>query len=113
MFNLIFWLDMIVLAVFFCVIALIMLDKNRAFVALIGAVIVVTILSIWSFFIPSLQQIHVSEFISDKIEILSLVLGLMLIVEILLETGIFEFIALKMIRLTKGSPFPLFLVFIL
>jgi len=113
MIPLLFWLDVAILVVFLSVIVLIMLEKNRAFAALLGAVIIVIILLAWEIYVPQAQAIHVSEFIAEKIELLSLIIGLMLIVTILLETGIFEFIALKMIRLTKGRPFSLFLVFIL
>ncbi|MHA1405646.1 MAG: SLC13 family permease [Candidatus Helarchaeota archaeon] len=113
MIPLLFWLDVAILVVFLSVIVLIILEKNRAFAALLGTVIIVIILLAWGIYVPQAQAIHVSEFITEKIELLSLIIGLMLIVTILLETGIFEFIALKMIRLTKGRPFSLFLVFIL
>ena len=43
-------------------------------------------------------------------EILALLLGMMIMVAVIAETGIFEWIAIKIAQLVKGFPFPLLIV---
>ncbi|MHA1895418.1 MAG: SLC13 family permease, partial [Candidatus Helarchaeota archaeon] len=108
------WLISItVLLVFIFVIIAVIMEKSRALVSLIGAFFIVLIIYIWSPSIPSTIHVDFGEFISENIRILTLIIGLMLIVEIFLESGVFEYMALKMIKITKGSPPKLFIIFLI
>ena len=102
-----------VLIVFIFVIMAVIMEKNRALLSLIGAFLVILIIYIWSASIPPTIHINFAEFISENIRILTLIVGLMLIVEIFIESGVFEYMALKMVKITKGSPSKLFVIFIL
>lgn len=109
-----YWLvGLIITIVFICVIIAIILEKNRALVSLIGAFFVLLIVYIWSASIPQTIHINFAEFISENLKILILIIGLMLIVEVFIESGVFEYMALKMIKVTKGSPYKLFVMFLI
>ncbi|MHA1232142.1 MAG: SLC13 family permease, partial [Candidatus Helarchaeota archaeon] len=112
MIDLIF-IDLIILTIFLCVILLIILEKNRALVSLTGSMFVIIIIYFWHSSIPSTAHIEISEFIGNSVSIIALIVGLMLLVQVLIESGVFEYIALKMIKISKGSPFKIFLLFIL
>jgi len=70
------------------------------------------IVYIWGTSIPGTIHINFSEFISDNLKILTLIIGLMIIVEIFIESGVFEYMSLKVIKITKGSPPKLFIIFL-
>ncbi|MHA1310099.1 MAG: SLC13 family permease [Candidatus Helarchaeota archaeon] len=107
-----FYIELAIIVVFFCVIFLIIFEKNRALISLIGAFFIVFIVLFWHSSIPSSITIDFTEFVGSNLNILTLIVGLMLLVEIFIESGVFEFIALKMIKISKGSPSKIFLIFI-
>ncbi|MFX1294555.1 MAG: SLC13 family permease [Promethearchaeota archaeon] len=106
-------ISLIILIIFFYVIIFVIFEKNRALISLIGALFVILIVFIWGTSIPPSMHIDFAEFIASNINIITLIIGLMLFIEIFLESGVFDYIALKMIKITKGSPTKLFLFFIL
>ncbi|MHA1268289.1 MAG: SLC13 family permease [Candidatus Helarchaeota archaeon] len=107
------FIDLTILIVFLCVIISIILEKNRALISLIGAVLVVLIIFVWNSNIPSSIVIDFTDFISSNIEILILIIGLMILVEIFVESSVFEYIALRMIKISKGSPVKIYYIFTL
>jgi len=109
----IFFIDLTISIVFLFVISLIILEKNRALISLIGAVFIILILTLWQSSIPSDVHINFEEFVSSNLQIIVIIVGLMILVEIFIDSGVFEFMAIKIIKFSKGSPKKLFLYFTL
>jgi len=105
--------EIIITLVFIAVVILIFLNKiSRAIVALTGAVIVYFTLIID-------QRADFSDFTSfllggadfANLHALILILGILFIVQVCISGGVFQFIAFKLIQMTKGKPNNLLLVF--
>jgi len=101
--------QIIITACFIGVLIVILTDKlNRAITALIGAVIVYfTLIFIegrpFSIFVTLI-------FGEDNLHALILILGMLFIVQICISAGVFQYIAFKLIKSTKGSPIRLLIV---
>ena len=50
---------------------------------------------------------------SIELEVIFLLIGMMIVVHIMSETGIFQWVAVKLAQLVKGSPFPLLILLVI
>ena len=98
-------LGILILIIFIAVIVIATLEKmNRALVSLIGAMLVYVLLTR----IRGLYPDDIVFFIDFNV--LIAVIGISIIVEVNRETGLFHFIAIKAVKLSKGDSHPLFLI---
>ncbi len=54
-----------------------------------------------------LNEEHALEAVASRLEILFLLVGMMIIVHIISETGVFQWFAIKVAQFVRGNPFPL------
>ena len=57
-----------------------------------------------------INQKEALEAISERLEILFLLIGMMMIVLLISETGIFQWFAIKVAQLVRGEPFSLIIL---
>jgi len=91
-------------AIFILTYVLIITEKiPHAYSALIGGVLMV-------FFgvLNDEQAFHAIE-----LEVIFLLIGMMIVVHIMSETGIFQWVAIKLAQLVKGAPFPLLILLVI
>lgn len=54
-----------------------------------------------------LNEEKVIEAVSERLDIIFLLVGMMIMVHLISETGVFQWFAIKIAQLVKGEPFPL------
>lgn len=59
-----------------------------------------------------IEQEDLIHAIADNLDIIMLLIGMMLIVHIMSETGLFQWVAIKMAQLVKGEPIPLLMLLV-
>lgn len=59
-----------------------------------------------------IEQEDLIHAIADNLDIIMLLIGMMLIVHIMSETGLFQWVAIKMAQLVKGEPVPLLMLLV-
>jgi Na+/H+ antiporter NhaD/arsenite permease-like protein len=110
---------LLITSAFIFVIGVIMFEKlNRAVAALIGAIITsASFLFLEEKTFPEAFQLIFNSLFGSEIDgfvnfhSLLLILAMSIIVQISNEGGVFQFLAFKMIQLTKGRPVPLLITF--
>jgi len=92
-----------ILLIFIAVMAIATLEKmSRGLISLIGALIVYLLLT-------RLEGMHLSDLISFiNFDVLIAVIGISIIIEVNLETGLLHYIAIKAVKLSGGDSGPLF-----
>ncbi len=106
---------LIILGCFIAVIVLIITDKlNRAISALIGAVITYFVLVFieehnFSIIVEILFGSQDDSFVN--LHSIILIISMMIVVQIAHEAGTFQYIAAKLVKLSKGKPIPLMIIF--
>ncbi|MHA1589112.1 MAG: SLC13 family permease [Candidatus Njordarchaeales archaeon] len=95
----------IIVLIFATVIIIATLEKmNRAVISLLGAIIV----NLLMLFYRGLSPDEVLLFIDYRV--LIAIMGISIIVEVTRESGVFHYIAIKAVKLSKGEPIPLLIV---
>jgi len=51
------------------------------------------------------------EYISSNLDIFTFIIGMMILVNIVKESGFFEFVAINLVKKAKGNPYKLMLIF--
>jgi Na+/H+ antiporter NhaD/arsenite permease-like protein len=96
------------LAAFIGIYALILSDKiHKTLAALIGFVIIVALGRIFNVF--SYEEIY--DFL--ELDVIGLLIGTFIISKVAEEVGLFEYVAIRFLKSSKGKAFKLFLPFIL
>ena len=94
------------LLIFLASYGLIISEKiHRTIIALIGAAIII-IAGIFLQFYDQHQAINAIDF-----NTIGLLIGMMIIVEIIKHTGLFQYVAIKAAKKVKGRPWPIMLIF--
>lgn len=105
----------IILGCFIGVVVLILTDKlNRAIAALLGAIITYFVLIFiekmnYSVIVDLLFGSSADGFVN--LHSLILIIGMMIIVHISSDAGVFQFLALKLVQMAKGKPLSLMIIF--
>ena len=90
---------LIFIVVFYCIIT----EKVPSSWATMGGGLLMTLIGITS-------QDEVLETIYDRLEVLFLLVGMMMIVLLVSETGVFQWFAIKVAQLVRGEPFKLIIL---
>ena len=91
------------IVVFVVCLALIVTDSvHRALVAIVGAVLIMV------FVVPFEAAIHHIDW-----NTLGVLGGMMMFVSVVRQSGIFEYLAIKCVKLAKGAPWPIMVLFVL
>ena len=105
----------IVFSCFTAIILLIATDKlNRALAALVGAIITYFVLFFFEHFDYSIIMPLLFGSKDDgyiNLHTLILIIAMMIIIQISIESGLFQFIAIKLVLLSKGKPIRLMILF--
>ncbi len=104
---------LIIIFVFILVIFFILAEKNRAIVAISGALVtyfVITFIEGYSFsiIVELLFGSEIDQYVN--LHSLMLIIGMMFIVQISDEIGTFQFLAVIAIKLSRGKPIPLMII---
>lgn len=99
----VFWIATLIFLVSFGLIVSEKLDKTK--VALIGAGLMILLK------VVSQHEAFYDELYAIDYNVIFLLISMMIIVDILKKTGIFQFIAIKSAKLAKGKPFPILVFF--
>lgn len=99
----VFWIATLIFLVSFGLIVSEKIDKTK--VALIGAGLMIILK------IVSQHEAFYDEHYAIDYNVIFLLIGMMIIVDILRKTGIFQFIAIKSAKLAQGRPFPILVFF--
>ncbi len=95
----------IIVLIFATVIIIATLEKmNRAVISLLGAIIV----NFLMLFYRGLSPDEILLFIDYRV--LIAIIGISIIVEVTRESGVFHYIAIKAVKLSKGEPIPLLII---
>lgn len=87
---------LIFVVVFYCIIT----EKvHSAYATMLGALIMA--------FLGIVNEEEILETIHSRLEILLLLIGMMIIVSLISETGIFEWFAIKVVKIVRGDPLKL------
>ncbi|MHA1617513.1 MAG: SLC13 family permease [Candidatus Njordarchaeales archaeon] len=98
-------IGIIILAIFATVIIIATLEKmNRAVISLLGAIVVHALLVLYHGLSPE----EILQFIDYRV--LIAIIGISIIVEVTRESGLFQYIAIKAVKLSKGEPIPLLII---
>ena len=81
---------------------------NKVIVAALGAVILIT-MQVFRAGAQTSQE-GALEFVNKNLDILGFVLGMMVLVGIVRESGAFEAVAIWLVKLVRGQPIPLLIV---
>ena len=90
---------LIFIVVFYCIIT----EKVPSSWATMGGGLLMTLIGITS-------QEQVLETIYNRLEVLFLLIGMMMIVLLVSETGVFQWFAIKVAQLVRGEPFKLIIL---
>ncbi len=99
----VFWVATLIFLASFGLIVSEKLDKTK--VALIGAGLMILLK------VVSQHEAFYDELYAIDYNVIFLLISMMIIVDILKKTGIFQFIAIKSAKLAKGKPFPILVFF--
>lgn len=99
----VFWIATLIFLVSFGLIVSEKLDKTK--VALTGAGLMIILK------IVSQHEAFYDEHYSIDYNVIFLLISMMIIVDILKKTGIFQFVAIKSAKLARGRPFPILVFF--
>jgi len=99
----VFWIATLIFVGSFGLIVSEKLDKTK--VALIGAGLMILLK------VVSQHEAFYDELYAIDYNVIFLLISMMIIVDILKKTGIFQFIAIKSAKLAKGKPFPILVFF--
>lgn len=99
------FLSLLILAIFTFVIVTATLEKlNKAVVSLIGAIAVYILLT-------RLRGLSFHDIIMfEDFSVLITIIGIAIIVEVIREAGIFQYIAIRAVKLSRGDAIPLYVV---
>ncbi|WP_269195245.1 ArsB/NhaD family transporter, partial [Mycobacterium avium] len=101
-------MSVIAIAVFVVAYALIASDRvNKTFVALAGAAVVITLPLIRS------DDVFYSRETGIDWDVIFLLLGMMIIVSVLRQTGVFEYVAIWSAKRARGSPLRVMILLVL
>ncbi len=75
---------------------------NKVIVAILGGVLLIFVQVFKT--ATNTSQENAFEFINHNLDVLGFVIGMMVLVGIVRESGLFEAISIKLVQLTKGSP---------
>lgn len=101
-------MSVIAIAVFVVAYALIASDRvNKTFVALAGAAVVITLPMIRS------DDVFYSRETGIDWDVIFLLLGMMIIVSVLRQTGVFEYVAIWSAKRARGSPLRVMILLVL
>lgn len=90
---------LIFVAVFYCIIT----EKIPSAWATMAGGLLMTLIGI-------INQEEVLETVYNRLEILFLLVGMMMIVLLISETGVFQWFAIKVAQLVRGEPFKLIIL---
>ena len=99
----VFWIATLIFLVSFGLIVSEKLDKTK--VALIGAGLMIILK------VVTQHEAFYDELYAIDYNVIFLLISMMIIVDILKKTGIFQFIAIKSAKLAKGKPFTILVFF--